>query len=118
MQNFGGKNFDDSTGICQISSDFSTVKVLRYTVPHHTIVRCDKETAKVSIIYNASVQTKGLSLNDCLQNGLKFNQTIIETLVHFCWYPVAWIADTDKVFHNFYDINVSRASECTALFVG
>ena len=34
MQNFGRENFDDSTCIRQISSDFSTVKVLRYTVMH------------------------------------------------------------------------------------
>ena len=32
MQNFGRENFDDSTCIRQNSSDFSTVKVLRYTV--------------------------------------------------------------------------------------
>ena len=32
MQNFGRENFDDSTCIRQISSDLSTVKVLRYTV--------------------------------------------------------------------------------------
>ena len=32
MQNFGRENFDDLTCIRLISSDFSTVKVLRYTV--------------------------------------------------------------------------------------
>ena len=32
MQNFGRENFDDSTCIHQNSSDFSTIKVLRYTV--------------------------------------------------------------------------------------
>ena len=32
MQNFGRENFDDSTCIRQNSSDFSTVKVLPYTV--------------------------------------------------------------------------------------
>ena len=32
MQNFGRENFDDSTCIRQNSSNFSTVKVLRYTV--------------------------------------------------------------------------------------
>ena len=32
MQNFGWKNFDDSTCIRQNSSDFSTVKVLHYMV--------------------------------------------------------------------------------------
>ena len=32
VQNFGRENFDNSTCIRQNSSDFSTVKVLRYTV--------------------------------------------------------------------------------------
>ena len=36
MQNFGRENFDDSTCIRQISSDFSTIKVLRYTVVIYT----------------------------------------------------------------------------------
>ena len=35
MQNFGRENFDDSICIRQNSSDFSTVKVLRYTVMNH-----------------------------------------------------------------------------------
>ena len=38
MQNFGRENFDDSTCIRQNSSDFSTIKVLRYTVsPAHVV---------------------------------------------------------------------------------
>ena len=41
MQNFGRENFDDSTCIRQISSDFSTVKVLRYTVVLLDIVATD-----------------------------------------------------------------------------
>ena len=38
VQNFGRENFDDSTCIRQISSDFSIVKVLRYTVSGQTML--------------------------------------------------------------------------------
>ena len=47
MQNFGRENFDDSTFIRQISSDFSTVKVLRYTV-----LGRDYETIRLEVIEN------------------------------------------------------------------
>ena len=35
-------------------------------LPHYTVVRCDKETTKVRIVYDASAQIKGPTLNDRL----------------------------------------------------
>ena len=37
--------------------------------PHHVVVRRDKETIKLLIVYNASARTSGPSSNDCLTLG-------------------------------------------------
>ena len=67
-------------------------------LPHHVFVRHNKETTKVRIVYDASARTKGPLLNDCLQTGPTFNQKILEILIRFRSYPVAWIADIEKAF--------------------
>ena len=49
-------------------------------------------------MYDASARATGPSLNDCLHTGPKFNQKILEILIRFHSYPVAWIADIEKAF--------------------
>ena len=43
-------------------------------LPHHAIVREDKTTTKLRIVYDASARSGGPSLNDYLYAGPKFNQ--------------------------------------------
>ncbi len=67
-------------------------------LPHHAVIRRDKETSKVRIVYDASAKSSGPSLNDCLHVGPKFNQKINELLFRFRSYPVALVADIEKAF--------------------
>ena len=67
-------------------------------LPHHAVIRQDKETTKVRVVYDASARSSGPSLNDCLHTGPKFNQRILEILLRFRSYPVAFIADIEKAF--------------------
>ena len=55
MQNFGRENFDDSTCIRQNSSDFSTIKVLCYTVAIDLQFLIDKWPAHWSTVTVHSV---------------------------------------------------------------
>ena len=68
-----------------------TVGKVHY-LPHHPVIRQDKETTKVRVVYDAS------SLNNCLHTGSKYNQRIFETLLRFRTYPVAVVADVEKAF--------------------
>ena len=52
-------------------------------LPHHAVVRCDKETTKVRVVYDASAHLDGPSLNDCLHVGPKLNQKILDILLRF-----------------------------------
>ena len=59
MQNFGRENFDNSTYIRQNLSDFSTVKVLRYTVS------CSQEDRVSLASYNELEQLHMQVLLNC-----------------------------------------------------
>ena len=67
-------------------------------LPHHAVVRRDKETTKVRVVYDASAHSDGPSLNDCLHAGPKLNQKILDILLRFRVHRVAIIADIEKAF--------------------
>ena len=83
-----GSSVDDST------------ETPRYThyLPHHAVIRRDKQTTKVRVVYDASARATGPSLNDCLYAGPKFNQKILEILLRFRSYQVGVVADLEKAF--------------------
>ena len=71
---------------------------LVHYLPHHAVIRQDRETTKLRVVYDASARSNGPSLNSCLHTGPKFNQRILEILLRFRSYPVALVADIEKAF--------------------
>ncbi len=67
-------------------------------LPHHAVVRRDKETTKVRVVYDASARADGPSLNDCLHVGPKLNQKILNILLRFRVHRIAVIADIERAF--------------------
>lgn len=67
-------------------------------LPHHAVVRRDKETTKLRVVYDASAKSSGPSLNECLNTGPKFDQRILDLLLRFRSHRVALIADIEKAF--------------------
>ena len=84
MESVSSKPEPDDTGV--------------HYLPHHGVIRRDKETTKLCIVYDASAKSSGLSLNDCLHTGLNFYQKIFDILLRFRVYPVAFTADVEKAF--------------------
>ena len=78
-------------------SDHGEVGNVHY-LPHHAVIRQDKMTTKVRVVYDASAKTAGPSLNECLFTGPKFEQRILDILLRFCSYPIALTADIEKAF--------------------
>ena len=88
-----------SKGIVEIvSSQSNDMPGKIHYLPHHAVIRRDKETTKVRVVYDASARCNGPSLNNCLYTGPKFNQKILEILLRFRSYPIAWIANIEKAF--------------------
>ena len=52
-------------------------------LPHHAVIRKDKQTTKLRIVYDASARGGGHSLNDCLHSGPKFDQNILDIILRF-----------------------------------
>ena len=67
-------------------------------LPHHCVVREDKLTAKLRIVYNASARENGPALNDCLHTGPPLTPDILDILIRFRIQPIALIADIEKAF--------------------
>ena len=67
-------------------------------LPHHAVVRRNKETTKVRVVYDASARADGPSLNECLHVGPKLNQKILDVLLRFRVHRVAIVADIEKAF--------------------
>ena len=67
-------------------------------IPHHSVLRQDKATTKLRVVYDASAKSDGLSLNDCLFIGPSLNKKIFDILLRFRMYPIIIIADIEKAF--------------------
>ena len=80
-----------------VSHNEKTTNQVHY-LPHHGVVRYDKATTKLRVVYDASSKTSGPSLNECLYKGPKFHQFILDLLIRFRSYRVALIADVEKAF--------------------
>ena len=85
-----------SKGVIEpVPLDMKTDHAVHY-LPHHGVVREDKDTTKLRVVYDASSKVSGPSLNECLYKGPKFKQLILD--IRFRSYQVALIADVEKAF--------------------
>ena len=67
-------------------------------LPHFPVVREDKETTKVRIVYDSAARYGGMSLNNTMLPGLKLQQDVFDVLLRFRRNPVALVADLTEMF--------------------
>ena len=61
----------------------------QFLLPHFPVVRSDKETTKVRVVFDAAAKHGGKSLNDELNAGPKLQRDLVNVLLAFCLEPVA-----------------------------
>ena len=69
-------------------------------LPHRTVVRLDRDTTKVRVVYDASSKVFGPSLNDCLYIGPSLNPLLFYIFLRFRAHEVALTADVEKAVLN------------------
>jgi len=63
----------------------STFETTVHYFPHHCVVRQDKQTTKLRIVYDGSAKTKtnSISLDNCLKAGPNLIPKLFDTLIRF-----------------------------------
>lgn len=70
-----------------------------YYLPHHAVLREDKVTTKLRVVFDASSHEDGSpSLNDCLLTGPNLNPDLMSVLIKFRLHEIAYMADIKKAF--------------------
>ena len=67
-------------------------------IPHHAVIRKDKTTTKLRVVYDASARSGGPALNDCLYTGPPLAENIFDILLRFRVNRVALTGDVEKAF--------------------
>lgn len=57
-------------------------RLIRY-LPHHAVIRRDKATTKLRVVYDASTRSNGAALNDCLYIRPPLAENIFDILLRF-----------------------------------
>ena len=66
---------------------------------HHAVIRQDRETTKLRVVYDVSAKYQGApSLKNCLYSGSNFKQCILDILQRFRTHKIAVTADVEKAF--------------------
>ena len=76
-----------------------TVGRIHY-LPHHPVIRTDKNTSRVRIVYDASSKAtrESLSLNNALYPGPSLIPLILDILIRFRCHKIALTNDIKKAF--------------------
>ena len=83
--------------VSKVSTDKDHDSVKWY-LPHFPVVRKDRSTTKVRIVFDASARYNGTALNDVIYQGPKLQNDLFNVLLRFRRYPVALICDIAEMY--------------------
>ncbi|XP_065639741.1 uncharacterized protein LOC136072548 [Hydra vulgaris] len=81
----------------QVLSNKSKVGLVHY-LPHRPVIREDKVTTKLRIVFDASAPNSGPSLNNCLHSGPSLTTLLYGVFIRFRVNKIEFIADIEKAF--------------------
>ena len=67
-------------------------------IPHHAVIRRDKLTTKLRIVYDSSTKSDCVAFNDCLYAGPPLAENIFDVLLTFRVNQVALSGDIERAF--------------------
>jgi hypothetical protein len=70
----------------------------KWFLPHFPVIRLDKTTTKLRIVFDASAKCEGTSLNDTIHQVPKLQWEIIDVLLRFRKEPVAVVGDVAEMY--------------------
>ncbi|GFX57040.1 integrase catalytic domain-containing protein [Trichonephila clavipes] len=86
-------------GIVECTSCDSLLDSQGFYLPHHAVIRSDKTTSRIRIVFDGSAHENGQSsLNQSLYTGPNLHPNILELLLCFRKSPVAFTADVKSAF--------------------
>uniref|UniRef100_A0A7M5XLH7 Peptidase aspartic putative domain-containing protein n=1 Tax=Clytia hemisphaerica TaxID=252671 RepID=A0A7M5XLH7_9CNID len=84
-------------GIIEVAPDTS-IEGQTYYMPHRPVLRLDRLTTKIRMVFDASSSLDGPALNDCLHAGPSLTSSLFGTLLRFRAKKIGIIADLEKAF--------------------
>ena len=110
------------------------VEKTRWFLPHFPVIREEKETTKVRIVFDAAAQCENLCLNDLIHTGPKLQKELFDVLLRFRKNSIAIGCDIqqmflriqidkdDRLFHRFlwfdYDLRGRKVYEFNRVVFG
>ena len=70
----------------------------QWFLPHFPVVKEDRVTTKVRVVFDAAAKHDGKSLNDAIWPGPKLQRDLVDVLTRFRRAPVALSADISEIF--------------------
>ena len=67
-------------------------------LPHRAVIRRDKATTKLTVVYDASARSNGAALNYCLYTGPPLAENIFDILLRFRASRIGLTGDVEKAF--------------------
>ena len=102
------KDLDIAYMYCQVFEDYLKKGYIQkltksqdkeqWFLPHFPVVREDKVTTKVRVVFDAAVKHNGKSLNDTIRPGPKLQRELVDVLTRFRRSPVSLSGDISEMF--------------------
>ncbi|XP_065185823.1 uncharacterized protein LOC135816555 [Sycon ciliatum] len=70
----------------------------QWILPHFPVIREDKATTKVRVVFDGSAKVHGECINDLMHTGPKLQSDLVKVLLRFCHQPIALAADISEMF--------------------
>ena len=70
----------------------------QWLLPHFPLLRPDKPTSKVRIVFDTSAKCKNFSLTDVIDVGPKLQRDLIDVLLRFCKGAVAMVCNIAEMY--------------------